>query len=226
MELPTAFSVKKARYAQKRIFERIIRHDVLPERIEKIAGVDVAYRGGVGVGSAVVVKMPEFKVVDSATVVVNARFPYIPTLLAFREVYPAYAALKKLKTSFDILMVDGNGLLHPYRAGFACHLGLVVDKPSIGIAKKLLCGYVGEWRGKWAPVLDNGETIGAAVKTSQRAKPIYVSIGHKISLRTAIRIVLWSTRKGVKLPEPIRQAHICATQRVKTLKSSNTLLII
>lgn len=218
MKVASNFSIEKARYAQRRISEHIIKHDVLPERIEKIAGVDVAYREEISVGSAVIVKMPEFKIIDSAAVVVNTRFPYIPTLLAFREVYPAYAALKKLRTSFDVLMIDGNGLLHPYRAGFACHLGLVIDKPSIGIAKKLLCGRVGEWRGKWAPILDNSEVIGAAVKTCQRAKPIYVSIGHKISLRTAVRIVLWSTKKGVKLPEPIRQAHVYATQKIKTLK--------
>ncbi len=220
MKISTNFSIERARYVQKRISELIIKQDILPNRLEKIAGVDVAYRGDLGVSSAVVVKMPEFKIIDSASTVVPVRFPYIPTLLAFREVYPAFAALKKLKSDFDILMVDGNGLLHPYRAGFACHLGLIVDKPSIGIAKKLLCGRVGSWRGKWAPVVHGGEVIGAAVQTFRRAKPIYVSIGHKISLETAVRLVLWATKKGFKLPEPIRQAHILASARVRELSEN------
>jgi len=211
------FSVKKARFAQKRIAEKVIKQDILPARIEKIAGVDVAYRNGHSVGSAVVVRMPEYKLIDHVAVKVPVKFPYIPTLLAFREVYPALMALKKLRKNFDLLMVDGNGLLHPFRAGFACHLGVIVNKPSIGIAKKLLCGNVAEWKNRWAPIIDRNEIIGAAVKTSPRAKPIYVSIGHKISLNTAIRITLWATRKGFKLPEPIRQAHLVANKAIRDL---------
>lgn len=211
------FSVKKARFAQKRIAEKVIKQDILPAKIEKIAGVDVAYRNRHSVGSAVVVRMPEYKLIDHVAVKVPVKFPYIPTLLAFREVYPALMALKKLRKNFDLLMVDGNGLLHPFRAGFACHLGVIVNKPSIGIAKKLLCGNVAEWKNRWAPIIDRNEIIGAAVKTSPRAKPIYVSIGHKISLNTAIRITLWATRKGFKLPEPIRQAHLVANKAIRDL---------
>jgi len=198
----------------------VVKSDELPSRLERIAGVDVAYARGLSIGAAVVLESPSLEVVSEAYVVVPTLFPYIPTLLSFREVYPALLAVKRLGERFDILFVDGNGVLHPFRAGFASHLGVVLDVPAIGIAKKLLCGRIGEWRGRWAPILDGGEVIGAAVRTSERGRAIYVSIGHKVSLETAVRLTLWATRGGSKLPEPIRAAHSLASRIARDLRSS------
>jgi len=209
-KIPSNFSISRARYAQKIIAERVLENDLLPNRIERAVGVDLAYRNNYVVGSAVIVEYKSFKVIEKKYVIAKVKFPYIPTLLAFREVFPAWSALNKLNKRYDIVFVDGNGRLHPYKAGFACHLGIIIDKPTIGIAKKLLCGRVGEWMHNCAPIYYNDEIIGYALKTLKRAKPIYVSIGHKISIKTAIKLTLLFTRKGLKLPEPIRQAHILA----------------
>ena len=209
-KIPRNFSISRARYAQKIIAEKVLEKDFLPERIEYAAGVDLAYRDNHVIGSAVIVEYKSFKVVEKKYVITKVKFPYIPTLLAFREIFPAWSAINKLEKRYDIVFVDGNGRLHPYKSGFACHLGVIIDKPTIGIAKKLLCGRVGAWTRNYAPIYYNNEIIGYALKTLERAKPIYVSIGHKISIKTAIKLTLLFTRKGLKLPEPIRQAHILA----------------
>lgn len=208
--IPVKFSLSRARYAQKIIAEKVLEKDFLPDRIERAVGVDLAYVDDRVIGSAVIVEYRSFKVIESKYVVTKVSFPYIPTLLAFREIFPAWSAINKLEKSYDIVFVDGNGRLHPYKAGFACHLGVIIDKPTIGIAKKLLCGKIGEWRHNYAPIYYNEEIIGYALKTLGRAKPIYVSIGHKLSIKTAIKLTLLFTRRGLKLPEPIRQAHILA----------------
>jgi len=216
--IPKNFSLKRARYAQKIIAERVIEEDCLPQKVEKAVGIDLAYRNNIAVGAAVIVEKSSFRVIEKKYAITKVSFPYIPTLLAFREIFPAWSAIRKLEKDFDVIFVDGNGRLHPYKAGFACQLGVILDKPTIGIAKKLLCGRVGFWRGRKAPIYYNNETIGYALKTLERAKPIYVSIGHKVSLETAIRLTLSFTKKRLKLPEPIRQAHILANSVVRSLE--------
>jgi len=210
-KLPKKFSIKSARYAQNQIAKKIEEKDCFLEKeIRYAAGVDLAYIDDTVIGSAVIVEKNTFKVIEKEFALTKVTFPYIPTLLAFREVYPAWKALKKLKQKFDILFVDGNGKLHPFRAGFACQLGLIIDKPTIGIAKKLLCGNQGKWKNNIAPIFDKNDIIGYALKTSAKANPIYVSVGHKISLQTAVKLTLTFTKDNLKLPEPIRQAHIFA----------------
>lgn len=179
--------------------------------------MDLAYKGELAVGAAVVLDRKSLKLVDWATYTCVPKFPYIPTLLGFREVLPSWAALRRLKTDYDVLLVDGNGRLHPYKAGFACHLGVMVDKPTIGVAKRLLCGTVGKPLDKAAPIYLEGQVIGMEVKTLRRGRPIYVSVGHKISLETAVKLVLSLTRRGRKLPEPILQAHLLARRIAKSL---------
>jgi len=221
-ELPRNFNIERARYAQKIIASKVIEDDELPKVIRKVTGVDIGYKDDIAIAAAVTVDSESLKEIESSTFMFKVRFPYIPTLLAFREVYPSWMALKKLKGNYDLVMVDGNGRLHPYRAGFACHLGVIINKPTIGVAKRLLCGKIGRWKGNIAPIyLDNSENIiGVAVKTLKRANPIYVSIGHKISLKTAIKFVLTYRRKKAKLPEPIRLAHEKANEVVKRLKAN------
>lgn len=217
---PQNFDVEKARYAQRIIASKVIEKDELPSVIRRVAGVDIGYKGNVAIAAAVIVDTESLRKIESGIFTFRVRFPYIPTLLAFREVYPSWRALRELKESYDLLMVDGNGRLHPYKAGFACHLGVIIDKPTIGIAKRLLCGKIGEWKGNVAPIYSETDKsiIGFAVKTLKRANPIYVSVGHKISLKTAVKLVLAYRRKKAKLPEPIRLAHEKASEAIRRLR--------
>jgi len=214
IEFNSEFSVKKAHAMQEELAKLIVREDTLPKTITLVAGVDVAYTGQHSIGAAATLDYETLSVVEVRTAKVKTRFPYIPTLLSFRETPPTLAAVKKLKTKPDMILADGQGIAHPYRLGFASHLGLMLDKPTIGIAKSLLCGKVGAFnREQWAPIVDKGETIGAAVAKDNR-KPIYVSVGHKVSLERAINIVKHCTPR-YRIPEPIRAAHKIANEKSK-----------
>jgi len=215
LKLPTkldkGFSVEKAHVMQLRLSKHVVRRDMLPKTIRYVAGLDVAYSVGFSIGTAVVLDYSSLSVVESSKARVETRFPYIPTLLSFREIPPTLAAIKKLKTQLDVFLVDGQGIAHPYRLGFASHLGLVIDKPTIGVAKSLLCGEVGAFNEEgWAPITDKGEAIGAAL-ACKREKPIYISVGHKVSLNRAIEIVKHCAQVH-RIPEPIRLAHMMATE--------------
>jgi deoxyribonuclease V len=189
----------------------VIFKDALPETLRYVAGVDISYTGGVSIGAVAVLDFNSLSLIESQTACCNTRFPYIPTLLSFREVLPAFLAIKKLQIRVDVFLVDAHGVAHPYRLGFASHLGLVIDRPTIGVAKNLLCGRVAPLCGRtWAPIKENDEIIGAAVN-KHRKKPVYVSVGHKVSLETAVNIVKHCTLNQ-RIPEPTRKAHIIATR--------------
>lgn len=210
--VPPSFSLERARLAQKRIAEMVIEKDNIEFPIRYALGVDVAFYKDLSIGAAAVVRYPDLALVEKEVAVVKTSFPYIPTLLAFRETLPAYMALKKVKSPYQVVFVDGNGRLHPYKAGFACQLGVIIKKPTIGIAKKLLVGRVSEWRDNFAYVYLDNEIIGVALQTRKGAKPIFVSVGNMITLQTAARLTLSFTKRGLKLPEPIRQAHMAANE--------------
>lgn len=206
------FSEEKAHTMQLQLSRLVLQEDTLPENINYVAGVDVGYAKGVSVGVVAVLDFDSLSLVESKVARLKTRFPYIPTLLSFREIPPAYSAIKKLQTHPDVFLVDGQGFAHPYRLGFASHLGLTVEKPTIGVAKSLLCGkvgHVGEY--EWAPLVDGGEIIGAEVATKRGTKPIYVSIGHRVSLKRAVSIVMQCART-CRIPEPIRRAHTIASE--------------
>ncbi len=214
------FSVKKAHAAQLEMSKRVIQRDVLPKKIHHVAGVDVAYSGGLSIGAAVVLKYDSLSAVESETVHVNTKFPYIPTLLSFREIPPAAAVLEELDQQPDVVLVDGQGLMHPYRLGFASHLGLVLREPTIGVAKNPLIGKVGRFdEGNFALITDGKETVGVALKTGKGTKPVYVSIGHMVSLERAIEIVSHCT-PTYRIPKPIRLAHNMATQEKRKIQNS------
>ncbi len=217
IKLSPRFSAKKAHATQLRLSRQVIHEDTLPETINTVAGVDVAYAKGTSIGAVAVLDFASLSPVESQVVHTKTRFPYIPTLLSFREIPPAYSAIKKLQISPDVFLVDGQGFAHPYRLGFAAHLALAIDAPAIGVAKNLLCGKiepVGE-RG-WAPITDGGEVIGAKVVTKPETKPIYVSVGHRISLERAIDVVR-SCARPYRIPEPIRRAHMLADEEKRNL---------
>jgi deoxyribonuclease V len=214
------FSVEKARKAQQLLAERVICEDKLPKTIKYVGGVDIAYYEDVSVGAVAVLDFISLALIESQTAHCKTMFPYVPTLLSFREVLPAVLAINRLQTKPDVFLVDGQGIAHPLRCGFASHLGLAINKPTIGVAKSLLCGKIGEFNEKgWAPITDKGEIIGTAVVTVPSKKPVYVSVGHKISLDKAISVVRHFSHRN-RVPEPIREAHRIANEEKKKLGST------
>jgi deoxyribonuclease V len=181
-----------------------------------VAGVDVAYdKSSKRMFAGVVVTSGDGReLLDVATATASADFPYIPGLLSFRETPAVMKAWKRLKTPADCLICDGHGLAHPRRFGLACHLGLVLDLPSIGCAKSLLVGTYREprtKRGSVAPLLDQGEQIGVVLRTKDGVTPVFVSQGDQIDLDAAVQAVL-ATCRGYRLPEPQRRAHLLVTK--------------
>lgn len=198
---------------QRRLAGEVIREGE-PPLPRNIAGVDISIRRGqeTATASAVILKYPELELVETKIARGRIDFPYIPGLLSFREMPLTLAALEQLSITPDIIFVDGQGIAHPRHFGIASHLGLYLDKPTIGCAKSLLCGShrtPGDMPGDYAEIIHNNEIIGAALRTKAGVKPVYVSIGHKISLNAAIRLVIQCCR-GYRLPEPARQAHLAA----------------
>ncbi len=207
-------TVAVARSIQERLRHEVIKKDVLAKP-QRVAGVDVGFeQGGTVTRAAVaVLDFPDLMLREHAIVRRKTRFPYVPGYLSFREAPAILAALKKLRDKPDLILCDGQGLAHPRRFGLACHLGLLADIPSIGVAKSRLIGdhdRLLESKGAWASLLVDGERIGAVLRTRTGVRPLYISIGHRISLRTAIKYVLLCTTK-YRLPETTRHAHRLAS---------------
>ena len=206
-------SLEQAKEVQLGLARRVVtENEGINPRL--IAGVDISSPGSQSMarGAVVVLSYPELDVVEIKTTENKLSLPYIPGLLSFRESPLILAACQKLDNTPDLILVDGQGIAHPRRLGLASHLGLFLDVPTIGCAKSILCGRhepVGEEVGSYAELVDNGEIIGAAVRTKFGVKPIYVSIGHKIDLASAL---YWVTKccRGYRLPEPTRLAHLVA----------------
>jgi deoxyribonuclease V len=180
-----------------------------------VAGIDVGFeeRGRVTRAAVAVLGLPDLRLVESALAGRATAFPYMPGLLSFREIPAVLDALAALACTPDLLLADGQGLAHPRRFGLACHLGWLVDTPTVGVAKSRLLGAFSpppEQRGAWAPLLDRGEVVGAAVRTRRGAKPVFVSPGHRVDVASAVRLTLACTKR-YRLPEPSRAAHRLAS---------------
>jgi deoxyribonuclease V len=206
-------SVVQAKEIQSKLARQVMtENEVVNPRL--VAGIDISSPDSQGIarGAAVVLRYPELDVIETKVAEGKITFPYIPGLLSFRESPLILAACEKLCNTPDIVVVDGQGIAHPRRFGLASHVGLFLDLPTIGCAKSILCGQhgpVGEEPGSHAELVDNGETIGAALRTKSGMKPVYVSVGHKIDLTSALQWVLKCCR-GYRLPEPTRLAHLAA----------------
>ncbi|MEM3769572.1 MAG: endonuclease V [Candidatus Bathyarchaeia archaeon] len=211
-DLKSHFSIEKAHKTQLQLSKHIILEDKLPNEIHYVAGVDVAYYGNLAISAVAVLNYDSLELVEAQTATSKVTFPYVPTLLSFRELPPTLMCIKKLKTQPDLFLVDGQGVAHPYRCGFASHLGVILKKPTIGVAKSRLVGEVTPFGDRdFAYLWHEDEIVGAALKTST-GKVVYVSVGHMVSLETAIKIVRHCTRySGV--PEPLRMAHEIATDK-------------
>ena len=221
-EAPHSFSVSKAHKTQLRLSHKIITEDQLPQIIKRVAGVDVAYIDELAIGAVAVLDYESLELLEQQTATCQAKFPYIPTLLSFREIPPAVACIKKLKKQPDVFLVDGQGAAHPYGCGFACHLGLAIGKPTVGVAKSWLIGEPKTVAGQEF-LFQNGRVLGAVVTTKESVKPVYVSVGHLVSLGTAVEITKHCVRNSGIL-EPILQAHkIAAEEKRKAQKKRKTL---
>lgn len=211
LRLSRRFSVEKAHAMQLQLSKRVIRKDTLPEAIHYVAGVDVAYSKEESIGAVVVLDSSSLALKESRVARLKTQFPYIPTLLSFREIPPAISAIRKLQVDPDVFLIDGHGIAHPYRLGFASHLGLVIDRPTIGVAKSLLCGRVKPAHKKWSTITNGKEVIGTLISAKSGRKPVYVSVGHKVSLEKAVDVVSRCSRT-YRIPEPIRRAHMIANE--------------
>ncbi|HEX8632933.1 MAG TPA: deoxyribonuclease V [Pyrinomonadaceae bacterium] len=191
---------------------RVVPHAGKP--IETVAGADISFNkfSPVIYTGIVVLRLPSLEVVEEVGVVGETQFPYVPGLLSFREAPSVLEAWAKLKTEPDAVMFDGQGIAHPRRIGIASHVGLFLNRPTLGCAKSVLVGRhaeLAEERGSWQPLVDpkNDETVGAALRTKTRVQPIYVSPGHLIDLAGAIDLTL-KADGGYRQPEPTRRAHL------------------
>ncbi len=212
--LPHTWDVEpdEARAIQHRLAERVVRQGA-PGPVRTIAGVDMSAKG-VARAAVVLLSYPALETVEIARAERPLIFPYVPGLLSFREAPAVLAAFAALSRWPDLVLFDGQGIAHPRRLGIAAHLGVLLDLPSIGVAKSILVGRgpaPGPEPGAWVPLTDRGEVVAAAVRTRRNVKPVYVSIGHCIDLPAAIEWTLATTR-GYRLPEPTRRAHHAAAE--------------
>ena len=188
---------------QKEIAKNVIAEDTLHKKIEYICGVDVSYKKNTAYCSAVIMKKNNLELIESVNAKSVVRHPYIPGLFILRESEPILNTLKLLKNQFDLLLIDGHGLLHPRKCGLASYIGVLIDRPTIGVAKSLLCGSI-----KKDQFIEYDDTVlGFTIKKEDK-KQIYVSVGHKISLTTAIRIIKNLIKNEEWIPEPLRIADL------------------
>ncbi|HCB50851.1 MAG TPA: deoxyribonuclease V [Chloroflexi bacterium] len=211
-------SPQEAIAIQERLRPAVIDQDKLG-RVRYVAGLDIGFqeKNTITRAAVAVLTYPDLQLVEHIVDHRPTSFPYVPGLLSFREAPAALDALAKLEIRPDLLLCDGQGLAHPRRFGLACHIGLLADIPAVGVAKTRLIGQhepVLESRGSWQPLWHEGEMVGAVLRTRTNVKPVYVSIGHRISLETAIEYVMACTPK-YRLPETTRWAHRLASGQVR-----------
>ncbi|MGK7930697.1 MAG: deoxyribonuclease V [Microcystaceae cyanobacterium] len=206
---PFPKDLKEAKTQQIEIAKQVISKDQFSP-LKTVAGVDVAFKnkGSLTLAAAVVLRFPSLELIESAIAVSPTPFPYLSGFLSFREIPAILKVLSVLSITPDLIFCDGQGFAHPRRCGIACHLGVLLNYPTIGVAKSLLLGQhelVGEEKGNWVRLTHKEETIGAVLRSRSYVKPLYISIGHRISLTTAIDLVLRCTSK-YRLPETTRLA--------------------
>jgi deoxyribonuclease V len=208
-------SPAEARRLQAELASRVVAGPALElGGVRHVAGADVSTQGEWAYATVAVLEFPRLSVVEVQGFEAPLSFPYVPGLLAFREIPSVVGALRKVETPVDAVIFDAQGLAHPRRMGLASHLGLFLEVPSVGCAKSRLVGRheeVGEEKGSGADLVDRGEVVGKVVRTRDRVSPVYVSVGNGIDLGSAVELVLACCTK-YRLPEPTRQAHNAANR--------------
>jgi deoxyribonuclease V len=213
---PWPTTAQDAILLQRQLSHRVIVAEQISE-VHLIAGTDVGFetKGTITRAAVVVLKWPDLTLLEQHLVKTPTRFPYVPGLLSFREVPALLQAFDKLTVMPDLILCDGQGMAHPRRFGLACHLGILLNCPTIGVAKSRLVGTHGvvpEERGGWTPLCDRRETIGAVLRNRAKVKPLYISTGHRVTLESAIAWVINCTTR-YRLPEPTRLADKLASSR-------------
>ncbi|QKK03660.1 MAG: deoxyribonuclease V [Pseudomonadota bacterium] len=203
---------------QRRLAQQVVRHDDFPDPPRLVAAVDSAFpdAGRTTRAAAVLFRYPQMDLVESRIAEQATSLPYIPGLLSFRELPAVLAALRQLSRPPDIVLCDGQGIAHPRRFGIACHLGVTTGLPTIGVGKSRLCGthrQPGAGKGKRTALYDGEEIIGVVLRSRERVRPLFVSIGHRVGLDSAVALTLACTTR-YRLPEPIRAADRLAGQSV------------
>ncbi|MGB3639732.1 MAG: deoxyribonuclease V [Rivularia sp. (in: cyanobacteria)] len=210
-------TTSEAKVIQEELQKEVITEDKFEKPVKYVAGVDMGFEdnGKTSRAAVAVLSFPDLQLQEQSIAKRPTSFPYIPGFLSFREIPAVLEALQKINTIPDIILCDGQGIAHPRRMGIASHLGVIIDLPTIGVAKSWLIGdykEVSQEKGSWQPLIHKNETIGAVLRTRSNVKPVYVSSGHRISLPTAIDYVLRCTPK-YRLPETTRIADKLASDR-------------
>jgi deoxyribonuclease V len=200
---------REAMRLQEKLRDRVVLEDRFGE-IRLVAGADLAFdpETNMAFAGVLVYRFPELEEVERRMARRKLRFPYVPGLLSFRESPVLLEAFARLRCEPDVILIDGHGRAHPRRFGIACHLGVILDKPTIGCAKSLLVGEhddPGEVAGSTTALLLDGERVGIVLRTRDRFKPIYVTTGHRISLGSAVKVVR-QCLDGFRIPKPTREA--------------------
>ena len=212
---PWNLTPQQAIALQKQLFRKVIRKSGFNiDDVETVAGIDTHYYQGLSTAAVVSIRLADLETVDRATACRQVSFPYLPGLLTFREGPVILDALSNLSSVPDMLMFDGQGIAHPRRCGLASHIGLLLNRPSIGCAKTKLSGRYKEpqtEKGSYSSLKAGNETIGAVVRTRNSVKPMFISIGHLINLQDSIKIALICCHR-YRLPETIRRADKLARE--------------
>ncbi|MEF8816830.1 MAG: deoxyribonuclease V [Salinibacter sp.] len=210
-------STDKAKRIQRRLVSEV-RASPLPDTVETVAGVDVSVRDDTAQAAVAVLRLPGLAVIGEAVHRCEAPFPYVPGLLSFRELPAVLPALDQLGPTPDVFVTDSHGRAHPRRFGLACHLGVLLDVPAIGVAKSILVGApqgeLGPEKGSRVPLVDDGDTVGTVLRTRTDVNPVYVSVGHRCTLEDAADLML-DCSPTYKIPEPTRQAHKLSRKTVE-----------
>ena len=208
-------SPDEAKRIQRRLASEVTEAP-LPDDVETVAGIDVSVRDDVAQAAIAVLHRFGLTVVDRAVHRCEVPFPYVPGLLSFREMPAVLPALEQLSTTPDVFVSDSHGRAHPRRFGLACHMGVLLDVPTIGVAKSILVGTpqgeLGTEKGHRVPLVNDGETVGTVLRTRTDVNPVYVSVGHRCTLDGAADLMLDCSPK-YKIPEPTRQAHKLSQER-------------
>ncbi len=201
--------IEELKQEQIKLSQKVVLKDDF-KKIKTVAGIDQVYQDKEVISCIVVCDYKTMKIIEKQTARAQAPLPYIPGLLAYREIPAALEAYNKLENKPDVIIVDGQGIAHPRRFGFASHLGLALSKPTIGLAKTLVKGNVE--KGK---IFIEKDMVGFEFKSKEHAKPLYISPGHLISLGTALKVITQTIKPPHKLPEPLHLAHKFAKKELQ-----------
>jgi len=199
----TTYYLAATKNVQNEMAKKVISENTPNKEIIYICGVDVAYRNNIAYCSAVLMNKNSMEVKESVNITLNVKHPYVPSFFMLRESEAIINILKSLKNRFDLLLIDGHGVLHPRRCGLASYIGVIIDRPTIGVAKSILCGLVNADH-----FIEFDGVISGFKMIKEEKKPIYISVGHKINLINAIRIIKQLVKPEERIPEPLRLADI------------------